>query len=64
MTHYQVTIPEKAAVTINGFFAGTRSPVRNLYLAGTDTDSRSMGVTRAAYSVLEMLKAMKEDKNL
>ncbi|MDL5502830.1 MAG: NAD(P)/FAD-dependent oxidoreductase, partial [Candidatus Methanoperedens sp.] len=62
MTHYQVTIPEKAAVTINGYFAGTRSPVRNLYLAGTDTDSRSMGVTRAAYSVLEMLKAMKEDK--
>ncbi len=64
MTHYQVTIPEKAAVTINGYFAGPRSPVRNLYLAGTDTDSRSMGVTRAAYSVLEMLKAMKEDKIL
>ena len=64
MTHYQVTIPEKAAVTINGYFAGTRSPVRNIYLAGTDTDSRSMGVTRAAYSVLEMLKAMKEDKIL
>lgn len=64
MTHYQVTIPEKAAVTINGYFAGVRSPISNLYLAGTDTDSRSMGVTRAAYSVLEMLKAMKEDKQL
>jgi phytoene dehydrogenase-like protein len=64
MTHYQVTIPEKAAVTIHGYFAGTRSPVNNLFLAGTDTDSRSMGVTRAAYSVLEMLKAMKEDKVL
>lgn len=64
MTHYQVTIPEKAAVTINGFFAGTRSPVKNLYMAGTDTDKRSMGVTRAAYSVLELLKAMKEDKKL
>jgi all-trans-retinol 13,14-reductase len=64
MTHYQVTIPEKAAVTINGFFAGTRSPVKNLYLAGTDTDKRSMGVTRAAYSALELLKAMKEDKKL
>jgi len=64
MTHYQVTIPEKAAVTINGFFAGIRSPVKNLYLAGTDTDKRSMGVTRAAYSALELLKAMKEDKNL
>ncbi|MCX9025456.1 MAG: NAD(P)/FAD-dependent oxidoreductase [Candidatus Methanoperedens sp.] len=64
MTHYQVTIPEKAAVTINGYFAGPRSPVSNLYLAGTDTDNRSMGVTRAGYSVLELLKAMKEDKKL
>jgi len=64
MTHYQITIPEKAAVTINGFIAGQRSPIKNLYLAGTDTDNRSMGVTRAAYSVLELLKVMKEDKNL
>lgn len=64
MMHYQVTIPEKAAVTINGYFTGPRSPVPNLYLAGTDTDSRSMGVTRAGYSVLELLKAMKEDKKL
>src|SRR3972149_2784421 len=30
MTHYQVTIPEKAAVTMNGYFAGQRSPVPNL----------------------------------
>lgn len=64
MTHYQVMIPEKAAVTINGYFAGPRSPVPNLYLAGTDTDNRSMGITRAGYSVLELLKAMKEDKKL
>lgn len=64
MTHYQVTIPEKAAVTINGFIAGQRSPIANLYLVGTDTDNRSMGVTRAAYSVLELLKVMKEDKKL
>jgi len=64
MEHYQLTIPEKAAVTINGFFAGQRSPVGNLYLVGTDTDNRSMGITRAAYSVLELLKAMKEDKKL
>ncbi len=62
--HYQVTIPEKAAVTINGFFAGQRSPLTNLYLVGTDTDNRSMGITRAAYSVLELLKAMREDKKL
>ncbi len=64
MTHYQVTIPEKAAVTINGYFTGPRSPLANLYLAGTDTDNRSMGITRAGYSVLELLKAMKEDKKL
>ncbi len=64
MTHYQVIIPEKAAVTINGFIAGQRSPVENLYLVGTDTDSRSMGVTRAAFSVLELLRVMKEDKKL
>lgn len=64
MTHYQVTIPEKAAVTINGFFADQRSPLANLYLVGTDTDNRSMGITRAAYSVLELLKAMREDKKI
>ncbi|MDP2766390.1 MAG: NAD(P)/FAD-dependent oxidoreductase [Candidatus Methanoperedens sp.] len=64
MTHYQVTIPEKAAVTIKGYFAGPRSPLADLYLAGTDTDNRSMGVTRAGYSVLELLKAMKEDKKI
>ncbi len=64
MTHYQVTIPEKAAVTINGYFAGQRSPIANLYLVGTDTDNRSMGVTRAGYSILELLKVMKEDKKL
>jgi len=64
MTHYQVTIPEKAAVTINGFIAGQRSPISNLYLVGTDTDNRSMGITRAGYSVLELLKVMKEDKKL
>jgi all-trans-retinol 13,14-reductase len=62
--HYQIIIPEKAAVTINGFIAGQRSPIANLYLAGTDTDNRSMGVTRAAYSVLELLRVMKEDKKL
>ncbi len=64
MTHYQVTIPEKAAVTIKGYFAGPRSPLADLYLAGTDTDNRSMGVTRAGYSVLELLKAMKEDEKI
>ncbi len=64
MQHEQVTIPEKAAVTINGKFADIRTPVKNLYLAGTDTDNRSMGITRASYSIIEMLGALNEDGNL
>lgn len=64
MVHYQMVIPEKAAVTIDGFFAQTRSPIRNLYLAGTDVDRRSMGITRASYSVLELLKIMKEENHI
>jgi len=37
-----------------------------LYLAGTDTDSRSMGITRAAlaFSVVELLRILNEDGNL
>ena len=37
MHHEQITIPEKAAVTIDGKFADIRTPVLNLYIAGTDT---------------------------
>ncbi|MEA3229837.1 MAG: NAD(P)/FAD-dependent oxidoreductase [archaeon] len=59
MKHEQVTIPEKAAITVDSFFSGPCSPFENLYLAGTDTDPRSMGITRAAYSVEEMLKVLK-----
>lgn len=59
--HVQVTIPEKAAVTVGAKFPSPRSPIRGLYLVGTDTDMRSMGITRASYSVLEALKFMKED---
>ncbi len=64
MTHFQTTIPEKAAVTINGYFAQPRTPIKNLYLAGTDTDRRSMGITRAGYSVLELLKVMRDDQHI
>lgn len=64
MNHDQVLVPEKAAVTLDGKFADIRSPIRNLYIAGTDTDRRSMGVTRAAYSVIELLKVLNEDGNL
>jgi phytoene dehydrogenase-like protein len=64
MQHEQITVPEKAAVTINGKFADIRTPVRNLYVAGTDTDKRSMGITRASYSIIELLKILNEDGNL
>lgn len=64
LQHEQITIPEKAAVTIDGKIADIRTPIKNLYLAGTDTDSRSMGITRAAFSVVEMLRVLNEDGNL
>ncbi len=64
MQHEQIMIPEKAAVTIEGKFADIRTPIRNLYLAGTDTDKRSMGITRASYSIIELLKILNEDENL
>ncbi|MGP8337089.1 MAG: FAD-dependent oxidoreductase, partial [Methanosarcinaceae archaeon] len=64
MKHEQITIPEKAAVTIHGKFADIRTPIKNLYLAGTDTDNRSMGITRASYSIIEMLGALNGDGNL
>lgn len=61
LEHVQVTIPEKAAITTRGQFPSPKSPLAGLYLVGTDTDIRSMGVTRASYSVLEALKFMRED---
>ncbi|MGB9131623.1 MAG: NAD(P)/FAD-dependent oxidoreductase [Methanosarcina sp.] len=64
MKHEQIMIPEKAAVTIDGKFADIRTPVKNLYIAGTDTDKRSMGITRASYSIIELLKILNEDGNL
>ena len=64
MEHNQITIPEKAAVTISGKFADIRTPIKNLYIAGTDADNRSMGVTRAAHSIIELLGALNEDGNL
>jgi phytoene dehydrogenase-like protein len=54
--HTQITVPEKAAITVGSSFPPQITPVKNLYLVGTDTDTRSMGVTRAAYSVVELLR--------
>ncbi len=59
MKHTQIiSPPEKAAVSVGVKFPPVQTPVKNLYLVGTDADMRSMGITRASYSVLEMLKAM------
>ncbi len=59
--HIQTAIPEKAAVTTKVRFPSPKSPIDGLYLVGTDTDMRSMGVTRASFSVLKALQFMKED---
>jgi all-trans-retinol 13,14-reductase len=64
MIHYQVTTPEKAAVSINGFIADTETPIKNLYIVGTDADERSMGVTRAAYSIVKLLKVLKRNGHI
>ena len=61
MVHYQITTPEKASVTIDGFIADTKTPIEKLYVVGTDADDRSMGVTRAAYSVVELIKVLKNE---
>ena len=57
MIHTQVMAPEKASVSLN-YFPSIKTPVNGLYVVGTDTDMRSMGITRAGYSVLELLKSL------
>ncbi|HHQ45086.1 MAG TPA: NAD(P)/FAD-dependent oxidoreductase [Candidatus Altiarchaeales archaeon] len=61
MTHFQNLVPEKAAWTVTSEFAQTKTPVENLYLVGTDTERKSMGITRASYSVKNLLNVLKED---
>jgi len=61
MIHYQEIIPEKAAWSINAGFGDVKTPIKNLYCVGTDTEKRSAGVSRAAYSVLRCLDAMKKN---
>ena len=51
--HTQITVPEKAAVTVGVKFPSPKSPINGLYLVGTDTAMRSMGITRASYSGVE-----------
>jgi len=61
-THVQTLVPEKAVWTVGAKFASVKTPVPGLYLVGTDTEKRSMGVTRASYSVVRLLSHLKEDK--
>lgn len=63
MIHSQILQPDKAAWTAAPFPSVT-TPVPDLYLVGTDTVKRSMGVTRAAYSVLELLQTLRGEKKL
>ena len=58
MVHVQLLKPEKAAVTVRSRFPGIESGINNLFCVGTDVDMRSMGVTRAAYSVVELAKKL------
>lgn len=60
MEHTQHLVPEKAAISVDARFPEPESPIPGLYLVGTDTDTRSMGVTRAAFSVENLLAALKK----
>ncbi len=59
--HIQTAIPEKGAVTAGVNFPSPKTPISGLYLVGTDADMRSMGITRASFSVIEALKFMEGD---
>ena len=61
MRHFQVLIPEKAAWVVNQEMPSCQTPVEGLYLVGTDTTTKSMGVTRSAYSVHNLLDALRKD---
>ncbi len=62
MKHVQIMVPEKGAVSVGVKFPPVKTPIKNLYLVGTDADMRSMGITRASYSVIEMLKIYNSKK--
>ncbi|MDD5111037.1 MAG: FAD-dependent oxidoreductase [Candidatus Altiarchaeota archaeon] len=63
-THVQALVPEKAVWAVGAQFADVKSPVDRLYLVGTDTEKRSMGVTRASYSVVKLLSKLEDDKKI
>lgn len=63
MIHYQVLQPDKAAWTTVPF-PSVKTPLPDVYLVGTDTIKKSMGITRASYSVLQLLNTLRGEKKL
>jgi len=61
MIHHQILIPEKAVYSVDTVFADIKTPIDGIYLVGTDTERRSMGITRASYSVNRLLSYLRED---
>jgi len=64
MIHYQELVPEKATWSINAGFGDVETPIENMYCVGSDSFKRSMGLTRASYSVLKMLDTMRVNSGL
>ncbi|MHC1598599.1 MAG: phytoene desaturase family protein [Candidatus Methanofastidiosia archaeon] len=60
MEHYQIVVPEKAAWVVHQKMPSCKTLIKGLYLVGTDTTHKSMGITRASYSVLNLLEAIKK----
>jgi phytoene dehydrogenase-like protein len=63
MIHYQILQPDKAAWTTAPFPPLT-TPVPNVYVVGTDTIKKSMGITRASYSVFTLLDILRNEGKL
>jgi phytoene dehydrogenase-like protein len=59
MIHVQELVPEKATWNMNAGFGDVHTPISNLFCVGSDSFKRSMGLTRASYSVLNMLQTLK-----
>lgn len=62
--HVQTIIPEKGSIKVGIQFPSPKTPINGLYIVGTDADMRSMGITRAAFSVIEAMSSLKRDNLL
>lgn len=63
MVHHQVLQPDKAAWTVTPF-PSVKTPIPNIYLVGTDAVKKSMGITRASYSVVQLLHVLRGENKL